>query len=240
MSPQEIELTLSPQQAASGVVITVNLPTGPATLRIPPARDGDLVRAIVAGEEVSLRIRVAGPPPGSAKKGALGWLIAVGAVAAVVIGLVALNSGNDDDSKNTASSSASPSSSYTPYSPSYPTPSYTPPVYTPDPSVPVLPVLPSLDPTTPAPSPFDKGTCLNGQLPDSEVAQRVDNVEEVSCSASDAHYRVIESIPGTSDMSRCENNSRTEYAFSYKYTLGSTVLNEYVYCLVGLGSYSRA
>lgn len=64
-------------------------------------------------------------------------------------------------------------------------------------------------------------------------------MDEVSCSASDAHYKVIESIPGTSDMDRCNSNPKTQYAFSYRYMRGATVLNQYVYCLVGLGSYAR-
>jgi len=46
-------------------------------------------------------------------------------------------------------------------------------------------------------------------------------------------------IPLTSDMSRCDSNSRTQYAFSYTYTLNGTPINQYVYCLIGLGSYAR-
>ncbi|MDX6764607.1 hypothetical protein SIN09_35780, partial [Streptomyces sp. F8] len=92
---------------------------------------------------------------------------------------------------------------------------------------------------SPEPSPFDRGTCLNGQLPDSTTPRSVSGVEEVPCSASDAHYRVIESIPGTSDLNSCNDNPKTQYAFSYRYMRGSTVLNQYVYCLVGIGSYAR-
>ncbi|MFF9496822.1 LppU/SCO3897 family protein [Streptomyces flaveolus] len=91
-----------------------------------------------------------------------------------------------------------------------------------------------------APDPFDSGTCLNGTLPDSTTAQEVDDVEEVDCSASDAHYQVIQTFPMTSDLSQCNSNSRTEYAFSYRYTLNGAAINEYVYCLVGLGSYARS
>ncbi|WP_250288249.1 LppU/SCO3897 family protein [Streptomyces atroolivaceus] len=90
-----------------------------------------------------------------------------------------------------------------------------------------------------APDPYESGTCLNGALPDSTTAQEVSGVDEVSCSASDAHYQVIETIPLTSDMSRCDANSRTQYAFSYRYTLNGATINEYVYCLIGLGSYAR-
>ncbi|MGW0789996.1 LppU/SCO3897 family protein [Streptomyces sp. NPDC002911] len=92
---------------------------------------------------------------------------------------------------------------------------------------------------TEEPDPYESGTCLNGTLPDSTTAQEVSGVDEVSCSASDAHYQVIETIPSTSDMSRCESDSRTQYAFSYRYTLNGATLDEYVYCLVGLGSYAR-
>ncbi|MFD0356087.1 hypothetical protein ACFVHW_20465 [Streptomyces sp. NPDC127110] len=233
MSPsQEIELTLTPAQAATGVVIPVTLPSGPQRLRIPPARNGDLVRARVGDTEVLLRIHVSGPPaPAPAgKSGALGCLVAL-AVAAVVVGLVIANS--DDDSTPTASSSPTAASTYTPYTPpTYSPPTYTPPTYDPAPAPP---------PTTEAaPSPFDTGTCLNGQLPDSTTAQTVRGVKEVSCSADDAHYRVIQRFPGTHDMSRCDANPRTEYGFSYQYTLNGSVINEYVYCLVGIGSYSRA
>jgi hypothetical protein len=91
-----------------------------------------------------------------------------------------------------------------------------------------------------APDPYDSGTCLNGTLPDSTTAQEVDDVEEVDCSASDAHYQVIQTFPMTSDLSQCNSNSRTEYAFSYRYTLNGAAINEYVYCLVGLGSYARS
>ncbi|MFD3556745.1 hypothetical protein ACFWWA_32275 [Streptomyces goshikiensis] len=55
-------------------------------------------------------------------------------------------------------------------------------------------------------------------------------VREVSCSASDAHYKVIQSIPLTSDLNRCNDNPKTR---------GGIPLNEYVYCLVGIGSYAR-
>nr|WP_257790360.1 hypothetical protein [Streptomyces katrae] len=41
-------------------------------------------------------------------------------------------------------------------------------------------------------------------------------------------------------MSRCDENSDTEYGFSYRYTINGSVINEYVYCLVGLGSYARS
>ncbi|MCX4539746.1 hypothetical protein [Streptomyces sp. NBC_01565] len=272
MSSQEIPITLTPQQAAHGVILTVPLPsgTGTARLRIPSTQDGALVRARLGDTDVLLRIRVAagagpvagpttapipvpvpgqqpaaaGTPGANGTPGARGCLVAVAVVAAVIVGLVLLNSGNDDDT--TASGSPAPSPSDTP---SY-TPSYTPPSSAPAPpqsAAPTTPADPSTEAAAPpaaspseaAPSPFDRGTCLNGRLPDSTTAQTVTGVSEVSCSASDAHYKVIQSIPLTSDLNRCNDNPKTQYAFSYRYTRNGIPVNEYVYCLVGIGSYAR-
>ncbi|MFD5933790.1 hypothetical protein [Streptomyces sp. NPDC060333] len=235
MSPQEIPLTITPQQAAHGVILTVALASGPARLRIPSCTDGQLVRARVGDTDVLLRIRVgqvAGAAPGQpaapGKSGAKGCLVAVGLLAAVIVGVVLLNSGDDDKVETS------------------PTPSPTISVWSPAPAPPpvVLPTSttstgtsapdPTPSPSEAAPSPFDRGTCLNGTLPDSTTAQRVTGVREVPCSASDAHYRVIESIPMTSDLDRCNDNPKTEYAFSYSYTRNGIPLNEYVYCLVGM------
>ncbi|MEV0413992.1 hypothetical protein AB0I68_25070 [Streptomyces sp. NPDC050448] len=222
MESQEIPITITPQQAAHGVILTVPLPTGTARLRIPPARDGDLVRARLGEDEVLLRIRVApGPAPASSSRGCL---VALGVVVAVVIGAILLNSGDDDKGKTAAPT---------------PTPSYS--SWSPAPAPPPVGSAtdPVASPTEAAPSPFDRGTCLNGTLPDSTTAQKVTGVEEVSCSASDAHYKVIESIPLTSDLNRCNDNPKTQYAFSYRYSRGGVTINQYVYCLVGLGSYAR-
>ncbi|MDJ0385575.1 hypothetical protein [Streptomyces sp. G-G2] len=242
MSSPEIPITLTPQQAVAGVILTVPTPTGTARLRIPPAADGDLVRARVGDTEVLLRIRVdpgavPGQPGTAPAKSGRGCLIAVGVAVAVVIGLIVANSG--DDGKKAARPSPVPS--FSAWS--------LPPV--PIPSLPGVPGGTSdqstgtsggaaATPSEAAPSPFDRGTCLNGTLPDSTTAQRVDDVREVPCSASDAHYKVIESIPGTSDMKRCNANPKTEYGFSYRYSRGGITLNEYVYCVVGLGSYARS
>ncbi|MFD3541389.1 hypothetical protein ACFWUQ_18095 [Streptomyces sp. NPDC058662] len=267
MSAQEMDLTLTPHQAAYGVILPVDLPTGPARVRIPSCRDGELVRTRVGDREILLRIRVAEPAPATApappqppptlasqpvfpppsttttpapapapRRGAAGCLVGLGLVAALIIGAVLIGSGDDTGGKASSSSASSPAGSpSTPaYSPSY-TPASSPSAAPADPAP--APAPPT--PTAAAPTPLDKGTCLNGTLPDSTTAQRVDDVEEVSCSASDAHYRVIESIPMTSDMSRCDDNPRTEYAFSHRYTLNGAVINEYVYCLVGIGSYAR-
>ncbi|MFG2985175.1 hypothetical protein ACGFYQ_28600 [Streptomyces sp. NPDC048258] len=255
MSSQEIPLQLTPQQAAHGVILTVELPTGPARVRIPHSRDGDLVRARVGDAEVLLRIRVAGagagagagaaagaggtprsgPAPGA---GGRGCLVALAVLVVLGIGIaVVLNGGDDSDGKVSASSTPTESPS--------PTPTPSPSAWRTETVAPssraTLPE-PSLEPSpepSPEPTPYDRGTCLNGSLPDSTTAQRVDDVEEVSCSASDAHYRVIESIPMTSDMDRCNDNPKTQYAFSHRYTINGRVINEYVYCLVGLGSYAR-
>ncbi|MFD9573366.1 hypothetical protein ACFWBI_26405 [Streptomyces sp. NPDC059982] len=245
--PQEIQLPLTPQQAAEGTIVTVPLPNGTARLRIPPSRDGDLVRARFGDNEVLLRVRVtapgAAPPPAPKKSSPLGCLLALGAAAVVIAVVVVASNDNSDDANNTASASPTYSS---PATTAYQTPTYSP-TYTYEPTtrptppaLPTLPALPAPAPTSAAPTPFDKGTCLNGQLPDSETAQRVNNVDEVPCSASDAHYKVIERFPFSSDMEQCKNNPDTEYAFSYRYTLNGSVLNQYVYCLIGLGSYSRS
>ncbi|MER6519290.1 hypothetical protein ABT246_20885 [Streptomyces sp. NPDC001553] len=233
MSPQEIPLTITPQQAAHGVILTVALASGPARLRIPSCTDGQLVRARVGDTDVLLRIRVGqvagavpGQPAAPGKSGAKGCLVAVGLLAAVIVGVVLLNSGDDDRGV------ASPTPTATPTAGAWSPAPAPPPVVIPTSATSAPDPTPS--PSEAAPSPFDRGTCLNGTLPDSTTAQRVTGVREVSCSASDAHYRVIESIPMTSDLDRCNDNPKTEYAFSYSYTRNGIPLNEYVYCLVGM------
>ncbi|MFG2712464.1 hypothetical protein ACGFX2_18205 [Streptomyces goshikiensis] len=259
MSSQEIPITLTPQQAAHGVILTVPLPsgTGTARLRIPSTQDGALVRARLGDTDVLLRVRVAaapgpvpGPVPGPgttpvpvpgqppAAAGMRGCLVAVAVLAAVIVGLVLLNRGDDgDDGHDAGSASSVPSPSYSPYSPAPAPPAPATPDGGATATAPAAP--PVASPTEAAPSPFDSGTCLNGTLPDSTTAQTVTGVREVSCSASDAHYKVIQSIPLTSDLNRCNDNPKTQYAFSYRYTRNGIPLNEYVYCLVGIGSYAR-
>ncbi|MEU3736921.1 hypothetical protein AB0E78_07620 [Streptomyces sp. NPDC032198] len=172
------------------------------------------------------------PTPGSTARGCLASL---GAIGAVVIVILLMTQGNDDSTDSATPTSTTSQSAYT-YTPSTSTP------YTNDPydsGTGADTAAPAATPTSEAPTPFTSGTCLNGTLPDSETAQEVSNVDEVSCSASDAHYEVIETIPLTSDMSRCDNNPKTQYAFSYRYTLNGSTINEYVYCLIGLGPYAR-
>ncbi|WP_137988758.1 LppU/SCO3897 family protein [Streptomyces vilmorinianum] len=220
MSSPEVPVTLTPQQAATGVVLTVQTPTGPAQLAIPPCRDGDLVPARLGDGVVLLRVRVTGAtrPAPSRKSGVLGCLVPLAVLGAVIAALVLTND-TDDDGTPTARPSPTASSR---------TPSAT------------TTTTPAPTETTPEPpDPYAKGTCLNGTLPDSTTAQSVSDIDEVPCSASDAHYRVIQTIPLTSDLNRCNANPKTQYAFSHRYTINGATVNEYVYCLVGLGSYAR-
>ncbi|MEV3931019.1 hypothetical protein [Streptomyces sp. NPDC049944] len=253
MSLPEISLSLTPRQAAEGAVVAVPLPTGATRIRIPPAEDGDLVRAQVDGREVLLRIRVtrSRAPNGPVWLGVLG-------IAAVIAFAVFLSTGLDD------TPSAGPSSGSSAYASSTDDP-YAEETADEDPYTEEPTAAETEDTEEPAteeaedaqdtytddpyedpydtgaeePDPYDTGTCLNGTLPDSTTAQEVSGVAEVSCSASDAHYQVIQTVPATSDMSRCNANSRTQYAFSYRYTLNGATLNQYVYCLIGLGAYAR-
>ncbi|MFG2337428.1 hypothetical protein [Streptomyces yangpuensis] len=262
MSSQEMLVTISPQQAAHGVILPVELPTGTVRLRIPPCRHGDLVKVRVGTEEMRLRIHVSGagaawiagaggiaappaadtvaqrPVPAPQTGGGRGCLVGLAVAAVLVIGFFLLSGGDDgDDAKPAADATPTRSSSWAPSPtpwPSTPTPEAA--ATTPYGSEPSAEPSPE---SSPEPSPFDRGTCLNGQLPDSTTPRSVSGVEEVPCSASDAHYRVIESIPGTADLNSCNDNPKTQYAFSYRYMRGSTVLNQYVYCLVGIGSYAR-
>ncbi|MFH9726959.1 hypothetical protein ACH4M4_28940 [Streptomyces sp. NPDC017254] len=219
-APSEIPLTLTPQQAAQGVIITVALPTGPAHLTVRACRHGELVAARLGEGTVHLRITVAGAPP--KKGGLLGCLIPLAVIGALIGGSYLL-SDDEDDRAGSKGPGPIPTFSYPP-----------PPTFDVD-GDPTA----GATPTEKEPDPYEKGTCLNGSLPDSTSAQSVSGVDEVSCSASDAHYKVIQTFPFTSDMNRCNANPRTQYAFSHRYTMNGTTISEYVYCLVGLGSYAR-
>ncbi|WP_199552752.1 hypothetical protein [Streptomyces sp. N35] len=235
--PQVIPVTLTPQQATTGAIFEVDQGGRRIALQIPPCRHGDEIRMTVGASEVILRIQIdlfgasgaqqptnpyGTPParatPGRSKVGA--GLIKVVLAAAVAVGLfLATSMGDDDDSKNTGSGTPTTAAS---------TPAASDPATdSPSPS------------ESPAPDPYDQGTCLNGTLPDSETAQEVDDVEEVACSASDAHYKVIQTFPMTSELDECNANPKTQYAFSSRYTMNGAVISEYVYCLEGLGSYAR-
>ncbi|MFD7458512.1 MULTISPECIES: LppU/SCO3897 family protein [unclassified Streptomyces] len=174
--------------------------------------------------------------------------LAVVAVAGAVLLTVGCTSQTNDDSSNSSSDSYATSSPYDPYTedPSTEDP-YAEDTYSDDygdsggyDDSDDSYEDPYAEPSeTEEPDPYTSGTCLNGELPNSTTAQSVSNVDEVDCNASDAHYKVIESIPMTSDMSRCNDNPQTQYAFSSRYTLNGVTVSEYVYCLVGLGAYAR-
>lgn len=174
-------------------------------------------------------------PQGQQQPGWRDWLTCGGCLVVVAAliggGVLAFNAVTDGASSSASSSSSSSSSSGSGAGGSA--------SYTPTPQDPYTDDPYSSPSAPPPPDPYDSGTCLNGTLPDSTTAQEVDDVEEVDCSASDAHYKVIETIPMTSDLSRCSSNTRTEYAFSSRYTINGATINEYVYCLVGLGAYAR-
>ncbi|SDL11155.1 hypothetical protein [Streptomyces indicus] len=59
MAPKVIPITVTAAQAATGVDLPVKGSGVEAVFRIPPCRDGDLIPAYVAGNEVRLRIVVA-------------------------------------------------------------------------------------------------------------------------------------------------------------------------------------
>ncbi|MFD0144435.1 MULTISPECIES: LppU/SCO3897 family protein [unclassified Streptomyces] len=217
MSSPELPITLTPQQAATGVTLTLTLPTGPAHIRIPPCRHGDLIPAQVGAGTVLLRIQVAGPAQAPRKASPWGCLVTLGVIGAVIAALVLTNDG-DDETPTAGSPPAATTATPSPFPTTDPVPTAT---------------------TEAPPDPYTKGTCLNGTLPDSTTAQSVSDIDEVDCSASDAHYRVIQTFPLTSDLNRCNANPKTQYAFSHRYTINGATVNEYVYCLVGLGTYAR-
>ncbi|MEV5729781.1 hypothetical protein AB0N50_28915 [Streptomyces pharetrae] len=171
--------------------------------------------------------------PGAGARGCRAALAAAGAV------LLAAGCTNQAD--DNAGGSSSPGS--TPYESPYESPGaspYEPPADDPYPATPTDdPFFAAPTETEEPPDPYTSGTCLDGELPDSTTAQSVDDIDEVACDAPGAHYKVIETFPFTSDMSRCESNPQTQYAFSSRYTLNGTTINEYVYCLIGLGAYAR-
>ncbi|MFI9718167.1 hypothetical protein ACIHFE_00700 [Streptomyces sp. NPDC052396] len=230
--PIEVPLTLTPQQAAQGVIQIVQLPTGPVTVRIPPVQNGAVITVPTAEGEVLIRIQVAGARP-PASKGPVVGLFAVLGLAAVLALVFALN--HHSDSTSSASSDSSPSGY------ARPTDTYSPPAAPTYHYVPPVPRF-SLPPITLAPPPVlphITGTCLNGKIPDSTTPVSVSGVHEVSCTAADAHYKVIHVFYATSDMERCRSIDGTQYTFSERSTRGGLTINQYVYCLEGIGSYAR-
>ncbi|MFB6843014.1 hypothetical protein [Streptomyces sp. NPDC056361] len=197
---------------------SVQLPSGPAHITVRPCRHGELVAARLGDGTVHLRITVAGTPAVPKKSGGLGCLVTLCVIGALIGGSYLLNH-DEDTSPGSRGPGPVPTFSYSPF--------------------PSLGLDPTAAPTEKEPDPYEKGTCLNGSLPDSTTAQSVSDVDEVPCSASDAHYKVIQTFPFTSDMNNCNSNPRTQYAFSHRYTMNGTTVSEYVYCLVGLGAYAR-
>lgn len=172
-------------------------------------------------------------------------LFGVGAVLmlGLIIGLVVANSGPSTNNAGSSSSDTPAAGSDLPtFLPDTTDPSVAsvPPVITPEIPSYVPPILPPLVPSVaPTNQVFDAGTCLNGQLPDSTVAVSVSDVNEVPCTSADAHYRVIQNFPGTTDLNVCNSNPRTQYAFSSELDMNGLPTDQYVYCLVGIGKYSR-
>lgn len=245
--PTEVTLWLTPEEAASGVTRAVALPRGTVNVRIPPVQDGSSIRVSTDKGETFLRIRLHGTPPrspGAGRASFLGrpaakplfFLGVLGVVAAVV-----LLTQHDDSTPSTAGrpGAATPAPSPTgsaaaPAGPGSRTPGSLNPLDGDDSSGPARNY-----PTIAPPTPYTTGTCLNGTLPDSTTPVKVKNVDVVACSASDAHYRVIQAYHGTTELARCRDDSETQYSFSSRTTLGGRTISSVVYCLVGIGSYAR-
>jgi hypothetical protein len=104
------------------------------------------------------------------------------------------------------------------------------------------PIPPPVAPPVPPPTTsgnFQTGECLNGELPNSTVTVTVQGVDLVDCSDPNAHYRVIQKFPGTTDLSRCDPNPQTQYEFSEEETVNGTPVLQNTYCVVGLGRYAQ-
>ncbi|GHC60326.1 LppU/SCO3897 family protein [Streptomyces cinnamoneus] len=243
--PTEVTLWLTPEEAAFGVTRAVGLPSGPVNVRIPPVRDGDLIRVSTDKGEAHLRIRVGGAPtpqpPGAGRalrrSPLLKPLLVLAALGVLVVVLLTQRDGSSSSAAPGSGRTPSPSTSRTPFSPGTGDEHTAPGLPDPLGSTDRPTRGPSRLPTPPAP--YRTGTCLNGTIPDSTTPVKVNNVGVVACSSSDAHYRVIQTFHGTTDMSRCRENSDTQYSFSSETTLGGRTISSVVYCLVGIGSYER-
>ncbi|MGX8903880.1 LppU/SCO3897 family protein [Streptomyces netropsis] len=235
--PEEVPLWLTPNEAASGVIRVVDLPTGSVNLRIPPVRDNNLIKVSTAtGETTFIRIRVidAQPQPGprraftgSPLARPLFILVALCVLLAVVV-LLTRQGDSSPSASGPGAGATAPASSGTGDDTGHPDSA------THDPGT-----GPALTTPPVAPSLYRAGTCLDGTIPDSTTPVSVSDVDVVACSSADAHYRVIQTFHGTTDMSRCRGNSDTQYSFSSERTLNGRTISSVVYCLVGLGSYAR-
>lgn len=229
----EVTLSLTPEEASSGVTRSVDLPSGPVRVRIPPVPGGGLVRILTPHGEVRIRVTVAAGP-----KRKTSTLVGLAVLVAVVVGFVALN---DHDDRSSAA--GAPAASATPFRPdgtATPTPSAPTPSVPPEPAAGVPAPVPSVPSLAPPPSPHDSGTCLDGEAPPrSTTAVSVDPFRVVGCSSSRAHYRVIRTFHGTEDLDMCKSVEDTQYSYSSSSSRGGRTLWRVVYCLVGLGSYAR-
>jgi len=244
MDGADLTIDLDPAQAASGTTKAITVPGGPDTesrvfqVKIPPnVRDGTLLRLPDHGapdpdgnpRDLLIRVRIQRGP--DRRKRGFTLPVAVAVAVAVSAGAIAVSSIIYEDSPDPAPLMVSGTAEPTTSSSTWPQLSST---TTPPP---VRPTIPPAPPPTTTASHFEVGICLTGTLPNSPVPVPVHDVSEVPCFSSEAHYKVIQSFPGTTDMARCDANPRTQYAFSSETTLGTTTIR-YVYCLVGLAQYA--
>jgi DnaJ C terminal domain len=245
-SEDDVDLTieLDPAQAASGTTKAITAPVGPDTeshvflAKIPPAvLDGTLLRLPGRGTpdsdgnpgDLLVRVRVRRRPD----RGKRGYILALTLAMAVAVAAITVSSIIYEDSSDSASITISPTGEPTTFSSTWPRLSSATTV------PPTSPAIPSAPPTTSTANHFEVGICLTGTLPDSPVPVAVYNVSEISCLSPGAHYKVIQSFSGTNDMTLCDANTQTQYAFSSETILSNTTAIRYVYCLVGIGEYAR-
>lgn len=88
------------------------------------------------------------------------------------------------------------------------------------------------------PTGYLNGSCLTGDIPEIAIPVPANDVFEVDCASPDAHYQVIQVFPGTDDMTRCDANPDTRYSYSETTTMNGVPVNQFVYCMIGLGPYA--